>query len=521
MVKPCKPTPCNTLPFSPLDKFPPFKLCMVDSLLVFKHGQQPAKIIRQALSKALVPYFPVAGEFTVSDQGEISVSCTGKGVWFIEASASCTLNDLNFSDEDNMIYNKQEFLPHPPLSVDPTDMFIMFQVTEFKCGGFIVGLRFSHVMFDGVGVAQFMKAIGEIARGYKEPIIHPLWFRDQIIGKPNITLNFPLPSKPTTPLETYTIDFSLDNIKKLKNKFSEQTGSSKCSTFEVLVAKLWRSRLRAIKADTDVLVQLAYFVDLRKYFMHSTVLPQDGGYYGNCIYMKEVEAPCGKIVNGSFSEVVELIQDAKRGLSNEFHAWVNGEWKTKDMLMSYEKLAVNDWTKLGFEDVDYGWGEPQSVISVGEKEGFYYFVNSVLQKEGFYYGNCVYMKVVEAPSWKIVNGSFSEVVELIQDAKRGLSAELSEWVAGECRTKEMFMNYEMLMVNDWTKLGFSDVDFGWGAPLGEITVKNAPVFPICLLTTSPKLGRGGGVCLRTGCVKEEHLEEFLNQMNNFDSDDAC
>ncbi|KAJ0967125.1 hypothetical protein J5N97_024042 [Dioscorea zingiberensis] len=359
---------------------------MLDVLLVFKHGQESAKIIRQALSKALVPYFPVAGEYAISDQGEISVSCTGKGVWFIEASASCTLNDLNFSDEDNMSCNKQEFLPNPPLSVDPTDMFIMFQVTEFKCGGFIVGLRISHVMFDGVGTVQFMKAIGEIARGYKEPIIHPLWFRDQIISKPNISPNFlVLPSKPTTlPLETNTIDFSSDHIKKLKNKFSEQTGSSKCSTFEVLVAKLWRSRLRAIKADTDVLVKLAFFVDLRKHFMHSNVLPQNGGYYGNCTYMKEVEAPCGKIVNGSFSDVVELIQDAKRGLSDEFHAWVDGEWKAKDMSMSYEKLTVNDWTNLRLEELDYGWGEPQSVIFAGELPMVpsCLFVNSPTEKHG-------------------------------------------------------------------------------------------------------------------------------------------
>lgn len=71
-------------------------------------------------------------------------------------------------------------------------------------------------------------------------------------------------------------------------------------------------------------------------------------------------------IYGTFSVVVKLIQEAKRSISSEFNAWLSGECETKDKLMSYEKLIVNDWTKIRLRDVDYGWGEPQIVISVGE-----------------------------------------------------------------------------------------------------------------------------------------------------------
>ncbi|KAH7664170.1 Transferase protein [Dioscorea alata] len=90
-------------------------MLMVDCLLVFNLSQEPTKIIREALSKALVPYFPVAEEFTFSDQGQLSVSCTGRGVWFIGALANFPLKDIN------MFIKHQEFLPQPPLCIDPTD----------------------------------------------------------------------------------------------------------------------------------------------------------------------------------------------------------------------------------------------------------------------------------------------------------------------------------------------------------------------------------------------------------------
>ena len=60
--------------------------------------------------------------------------------------------------------------------------------------------------------------------------------------------------------------------------------------------------------------------------------------------MKEIETTCGKVVNGSLTEVVELIQDAKRGLASEFSAWVSGGCKAQDTKLSYEKITVNDWT---------------------------------------------------------------------------------------------------------------------------------------------------------------------------------
>lgn len=43
------------------------------------------------------------------------------------------------------------------VSLDADDPLLLVQVTEFSCGGFVVA--------DGTGMAQFLQAVGELARG--------------------------------------------------------------------------------------------------------------------------------------------------------------------------------------------------------------------------------------------------------------------------------------------------------------------------------------------------------------------
>jgi hypothetical protein len=44
-------------------------------------------------------------------------------------------------------------------------------VTKFTCGGFTVEICFSHLVFDGQGTTQFLKAVGELAQGQSAPSV--------------------------------------------------------------------------------------------------------------------------------------------------------------------------------------------------------------------------------------------------------------------------------------------------------------------------------------------------------------
>lgn len=88
---------------------------------------EPAKAIRGALSRALVPYHPVAGRIVASDKGEAEVACTASGVWFVEASADCTLEDVNRLQRPLSI-PAAELLPQAPTKADSEGLILLVQV---------------------------------------------------------------------------------------------------------------------------------------------------------------------------------------------------------------------------------------------------------------------------------------------------------------------------------------------------------------------------------------------------------
>ena len=139
LVAPASPTPVGvSLPLSALDRVPGLRH-LVLSLHVFdaapankdgaddgKKPGEPARVVREALGKALVDYYPFAGRF-VEEDGEVRVACTGEGAWFVEATAACSLEDVRHLDHP-MATPKEELLPEPAPDVPPLDMPLMMQV---------------------------------------------------------------------------------------------------------------------------------------------------------------------------------------------------------------------------------------------------------------------------------------------------------------------------------------------------------------------------------------------------------
>uniref|UniRef100_A0A0E0H929 Uncharacterized protein n=1 Tax=Oryza nivara TaxID=4536 RepID=A0A0E0H929_ORYNI len=376
LVAPSSPTPAETLPLSVIDRVAGLRH-LVRSLHVFEAGGrngggEPARVvIREALGKALVEYHPFAGRFVEGDGGgEVAVACTGEGAWFVEATAACSLEEVKLLDHP-MVIPKEELLPEPAPDVQPLDIPLMMQVTEFTCGGFVVGLISVHTIADGLGAGQFINAVADYARGLAKPRVSPVWARDAIPDPPRMPA--PPPRLELLDLRYFTVDLSPDHIAKVKSAFFESTGH-RCSAFDVCVAKTWQARTRALVAaaaaagDDDQerrTVRVCFFANTRH-----LMLKGDGaaaaatGFYGNCFYPVAAAASGGEVAGADIVDVVRIVRDAKARLAADVARWAVGGFEEDpyELTFTYDSLFVSDWTRLGFLDADYGWGTPSHVV---------------------------------------------------------------------------------------------------------------------------------------------------------------
>ncbi|KAJ1688169.1 hypothetical protein LUZ63_019559 [Rhynchospora breviuscula] len=362
LVKPAASTPTETIPLSSIDRTAAVRVS-VDFISVFSHGEHPAKRIKEAFAKALVPYYPVAGRIAEPTLGVPVVDCTGEGVWYVEATANCSLEDVNYLERPLMI-PKEEMLPRPPAGVKLEDQILMAQITEFTCGGFAVGICFSHLVFDGQGAAQFLKAVGDMARGLPEPTVKPVWSREAIPDPPKVPFSGPPPSFTAFNFVTSVIEISPDSINRNKDKFTTET-TQRCSTFDVITAMIFKSRAKAIKLADTAEVRLGFAASTR-HLLHG-VLPSVEGYYGNCVYPVGITKTSEEINSASLVEVISFIKDAKDALSTKFVDWMNGGSDTHyNVPLDYGTVTVSDWSRVGFNEVDYGFGEPKYVFTLND-----------------------------------------------------------------------------------------------------------------------------------------------------------
>ncbi|PKA62298.1 3'-N-debenzoyl-2'-deoxytaxol N-benzoyltransferase [Apostasia shenzhenica] len=357
MVRPAEPTPAGELSLSAIDLLPGLN-AKVRTLHVFASGREPAKVIREALSKALVYYYPFAGRLVrFSGDGEVHVACTGGGVWLVEASANCSLRDLN--NLEHPLQNV-DLLPDPAPEEDPSAMILLMQVTQFDCGGFVVGLENSHCIADGLGTAQFLNAVAEFARGLDSPTLKPAWCPAAIPAPPKRPAVAPaaLPPPPRTyHLHRLAIDVSIEDIEAFKAHFFAVTGKT-CSAFEALAAAVWQCRTRALVSGGESM-KLVFMADARSLVQPALPL----GFYANCFFPVSVEAEGSWLARASRVEVVRLIKEAKARLPEEFRRWAAGDGEDPYApALGYATLFLSEWRRLGFERVDYGWGSPAYVV---------------------------------------------------------------------------------------------------------------------------------------------------------------
>ncbi|KAF8650265.1 hypothetical protein HU200_064024 [Digitaria exilis] len=72
-------------------------------------------------------------------------------------------------------------------------------------------------------------------------------------------------------------------------------------------------------------------------------------------------------------------------------------------------------------------------------------------------------------------------------------------------------NYRTLLVSDWTRLGFAELDYGWGPPVHVVPLTNLSYVATCILVR-PSAHKTAGARLITQCITPDRVADFHQGM---------
>lgn len=380
VVTPSEPTPTTVLSLSALDS-QLFLRFTIEYLLVYKPGPGVDQVattarLKTALAKALVPYYPLAGRVRPRPIGPgLEVVCAAQGAVFIEAFADHRYNSNNFEKAPKTVTHWR-----PLLSLHVADVLkgsppLVVQLTWLADGAATIGVGINHCLCDGIGSAEFLNYFAELANELSHshrPKPRPVWERHLLnssrvkqtrvdsVSHPEFS-RVPdfcgFMNKISTGLKPTSVTFDkrrLNELKKLAGLTSQPGESSGYTSFEVLAAHVWRSWARAIKFPGNQKLKLVFSVNVRNRV--KPCLPE--GYYGNAFVLGCAETSAKELEERGIGYGSGLVKRAKERVGNEHvRGVIEWVWEKKACPDPVGVLIVSQWSRLGLEKVDVGFGK--------------------------------------------------------------------------------------------------------------------------------------------------------------------
>ncbi|KAJ4710278.1 Hydroxycinnamoyl-CoA shikimate/quinate hydroxycinnamoyl transferase [Melia azedarach] len=385
IIRPAQETPKHCLRLSDLDLL--VRAVHTSSVFFYRPNDSSnffdVGLLKESLSKVLVPFYPMAGRFGRDENGRIQIQCNGEGVLFKEAESSCSIDDFgDFTDISKII----DFVPTVDTTKDISSYpILLIQVTHFKCGGVGIGVGLYHTLADAVSKFNFMKSWAEVTRGLPiiiSPCFDPTLLSVGVPSSPKFDhieyQPFPsmkTPSQNPGPISPAILKLSLDQINTLKEIATKDPGSTnKHTRFVIIAAHIWRCMCKARGLPGDQASRLHIPTNGRSRLNP----PLPPGFIGNVLFGATSIALSGNIISEPFISTIERIHKAIKRMDDEYVksalAYLKQfpdpkAFKRSDHTFKCPNLLISNLSLMPIYDADFGWGRPMYVRPLHRSDG--------------------------------------------------------------------------------------------------------------------------------------------------------
>ncbi|KAI5313828.1 PREDICTED: shikimate [Prunus dulcis] len=338
-------------------------------------------VLKQALSKALVLFYPMAGRYKLNDEnGRMEIDCNAEGVLFVVAESISAIDDFG---DFVLNPNLRELIPGVDYASGISSFPIFAsQVTYFKCGGVSLGVSMDHRVADGFSALHFVNTWSAIARGDVSKINPPFMDRTLLRAR-----NPPQPAfhhiefetsaekelvydlQKTTKVTASSFRLTREQLNILKSKSKEDAGNNSnpinFTTFEMLAGHIWRCVCKARKLPDDQNTKLRIPTDGRSRLQP----PLPAGFFGNVSFRTAHIAAAGDIQSKPTWYAASCVHNALARMDNDYLIsaldYLDLELQTRlyqppvgPRPIWSPHLQINTWMRLPIHDADFGWGRP-------------------------------------------------------------------------------------------------------------------------------------------------------------------
>ncbi|KAG2332372.1 hypothetical protein Bca52824_003552 [Brassica carinata] len=380
VITPSDQTPSSVLSLSALDS-QLFLRFTIEYLLVYSPVSDPVSLsdlLKSALSRSLVPYFPLSGRVRErpdggGDGGSLEVNCRGQGALFLEA-VSDHLTCLDFQKPPRHVTSWRKLLSLNVIDVLAGAPPLVVQLTWLRDGGAALAVGVNHCVSDGIGSAEFLTLFAELSRdslSQSDVKRRHVWDRHLLNPSPvRDSLNHPEFNRVpdlcgfvnrfnAERLVPTSVVFEKQRLNELK-KLASQLGQSTTS-FEVLSAHVWRSWARSLNLPSNQSLKLLFSINIRDRVKPS--LPT--GFYGNAFVVGCAQTTAKDLTEKGLSHATMLVKQAKERVGDDYvRSVVEAVSEARACPDPVGVLILSQWSRLGLDRLDFGFGKPVHVGSV-------------------------------------------------------------------------------------------------------------------------------------------------------------